>query len=139
MTKSLLFATSIFVLLGIYYTQAEEDVTLSERVASVVEDPVQAARSAALGGITIAKQGLIEEWRSGMFAGRYRGAKYNAAVTVRDQRARVESIGRAVGAGGMVESYRLRVDVYRSPRADLSRKEDGPAEYSYRIRPVATG
>ena len=134
MAKSLLVAVATFVCLGLYYRSAADE-PVAEQAKRLVENPREAARSAALAGINVAKQGLTESWRSELFAGKHRGAKYNAAATVRDDRARVESIGRALGAGEVSESYRLRVEIYRSDTANVD--ANGAPTYTYRIRPVA--
>ncbi|MBT8399402.1 MAG: hypothetical protein KJO98_02905, partial [Rhodothermia bacterium] len=86
MAKSLLIAVLTFVGLGIYYRNEAPDSPEPQAELRVVEDPLQSARSAALAGLNVAKEGLTQSWRSRLFAGRHRGAKYNAAATVRDER-----------------------------------------------------
>lgn len=135
MAKSLLVAVLTFVCLGVYYRNEKPVSETTEPPRQIVDDARQAARSAALAGLNVAKEGLTSSWQSRLFAGRHRGAKYNAAATVRDERARIESIGRAFGAAGAAEAYRLRVEVYRSQR-DSGHEDDG-SPYSYRIRPVS--
>ncbi len=135
MAKSLLIAVLTFVGLGAYYKAESPETAEPQAELQVVEDPLQSARSAALSGLNVAKEGLTQSWRSRLFAGRHRGAKYNAAATVRDERARIESIGRAFGNSSTSETYRLRVEVYRSRREGGDGSEG--AEYSYRIRPAS--
>lgn len=135
MAKPLLIAVLTFVCLGVYYRNEKPEGITPEPTGAIVEDARQAARSAALAGLNVAKEALTDSWRSRLFAGRHRGAKYNAAATVRDERARIESIGRAFSAAGTPEAYRLRVEVYRSQRDGAD--EDDAAQYSYRIRPVS--
>lgn len=137
MTKSLLIAALTFGVLGLFYDyrESEPGVTVADQVSASVEDPGQAARSACLSGITTAKQGLMESWRSERFAGRYKGARYTASATVKDERARIESVGSALGPDGSVEWYRLRVEVYRKRRQTAGIDRDGG--YTYRVRPSA--
>ncbi len=141
MTKSLVVAILTFASLGVYYRSADNGARggVVEDTNSVTEAR-RAARGAALAGVNVAKEGLAESWRTGVYVGRYGGAKYTASSLVKDERAAVRSIGRAFRQGARTINYELRVDIYRRIReAASSDSLSDRSKYSYRVRPVATG
>ncbi len=141
MTKSLVVAILTFASLGVYYRSAENDAGRGfVEDTNTVAEARRAARGAALAGVNVAKEGLAESWRSGVYVGRYGGAKYTASSLVKDERAAVRSIGRAFRPGAKTINYELRVDIYRRLREAAARDSlSDRGKYSYRIRPVATG